>query len=518
MTYVFRNNTIERFFRGNFQFSGYDDFSAVPQADEYVWWYQVPIKYNVEQLIAEVETYKNKLEWIVEQIGNNPMQILTLECVYYPKINISDQRLESVIRQFNDFAWALEKEKSNVKVIDFSIFLNQFSEEEWIDWKFYFMSQMIINPRLSAKFIEWYAEQLRIIQLKRKKCLVLDLDNTLWGGVLGEDGVSGIRIDGDYPGKAYHYWQESIKELAQKGVILAICSKNNKSDVEELFSVRSMPLSLTDFVVAKINWDDKATNLKSIADELNIGLDSIVFIDDNPSERELIKQQLPMVAVPDWPHQPYELPIFYEKLVNQYFAVYSLTNEDVKKTEQYRQNASRKQLQMQYTNIEDFLKSLEMQLTIKPASELSIPRIAQMTQKTNQFNLTTRRYSEADINKLLSDNARIYTLSVSDRFGDNGITGLIIITKDAEIDTLLLSCRILGKGIEFAFVREVLKTIGVKTLSATYIPTDKNIQVSDFYDRVGFTLQSEDINGKKKYIADTENLDLSIKEYYQILK
>lgn len=514
MTYVFRNNTIERMLDGDYQFSGYDDYGVVPKAEAYLWWYQVPVKMNREQLAAEVESYAHRLLWVVGQIGDKPLLVLTLECMYDVRTNMSDRRLANAIETFNNTAWSLAAEKKNIKVVDSGKFLQQYPSNEWIDWKFYFISQMIINPRLKGAFSTWFAEQQRALVLQRKKCLVLDLDNTLWGGVLGEDGINGIQVDGDYPGKAFHLWNEGLKELMNDGVILAICSKNNESDVEALFAAREMPLKMEDFACKRINWKDKATNIREIAQELNIGLDSMVFVDDNPTERELIRQQLPMVSVPEWPAQPYELPTFYAQLVKEYFSVYTLTEEDRKKTEQYRQNANRAQLQAQYTDMTDFLRSLDIQLTIAPATEITIPRIAQMTQKTNQFNLTTKRYTESDIRTLLANGAQIWTLAVADRFGDNGITGLMIVTNGGEVDTLLLSCRILGKGIEKAFVKTVLSKLEINEIRAKYIPTEKNGQVSDFWNRIGMReLESE---GVKEYSAKIADLDLTIKDYYKI--
>ena len=514
MTYVFRNNTIERFFGEGYVFSGYDDYAAVPEAEKYVWWYQVPIKFNREQLIAEVDSYAQRLQWAVQQIGQKPLLIISLECLYDAPVNTSDPRLADAITAFNQLVWALAAEKPNVQVIDFGAFLKQYAASEWIDWKFYHLSQMVLNPRLSGDFKKWFAAQERARALQRKKCLVLDLDNTLWGGVLGEEGISGIQVDGDYPGKAFHYWQEGLKELGREGVILAICSKNNQADVEELFRVREMPLKLEDFACMRIDWNDKAANIRAIAEDLNIGLDSMVFVDDNPTERELIRQQLPMVAVPEWPSQPYELPAFYLQLVREYFAVYTLTDEDKKKTEQYRQNASRAQAQAQFTNMEDFLRSLEMELTIAEATDVTIPRIAQMTQKTNQFNLTTKRYTEDDIRAMLTDGAKIWTLAVRDKFGDNGITGLMIVAKEGEVDTLLMSCRVLGKGIEEAFVKTVLGRLEMPVLHAKYIPTEKNGQVAEFWNRIGMReLENEKV---KEYEARIANLDLTIKDYYKI--
>ncbi len=518
MTHVFRNNTIERFLQGEYTFSGYDDFSAVPEADSYLWWYQVPIKYNRDQLVAEVESYAQRLLWAVDQIGDKPLLVLTLECVHDVNSNISDRRLVRAIEAFNSTAWNLAATKANIQVVDFGTFLNQYPAHERIDWKFYFLSQMILNPRLAGDFRKWLDEQRRALALKRKKCLVLDLDNTLWEGVLGEDGIDGIQVDGDYPGKAYHYWQEGLKELERNGVILAICSKNNQTDVEALFAAREMPLSLKDFACTRINWNDKATNIREIAQELNIGLDSMVFVDDNPTERELIRQQLPMVSVPEWPGQPYELPLFYTRLVNEYFSVYTLTDEDKQKTEQYRQNANRAQAQAQFTDMEDFLRSLEMKLTIAPATDVTIPRVAQMTQKTNQFNLTTKRYTESDIRSLLDNGAQIWTLAVADRFGDNGITGLMILIPEGgwTIDTLLMSCRVLGKGIEEAFFKSVISRYN-GVLTAQYIPTAKNEQVAEFYERMGMKLERTIDGGMKEYSAQIETLDTTIKDYYKII-
>ena len=518
MTYVFRNNTVERFFGEGYVFSGYDDYAAVPKAEKYVWWYQVPIKFNREQLIAEVESYAQRLQWVLTQIEQKPILIISLECLYDAPVNMSDRRLVDAISAFNRLAWSLAAEKPNVQVIDFGAFLKQYAASEWIDWKFYHLSQMVLNPRLSGDFRKWYAEQERACTLKRKKCLVLDLDNTLWGGVLGEDGISGIQVDGDYPGKAYHLWQEGLKELGREGVILTICSKNNLTDVEELFKVREMPLRLEDFACMRIDWNDKAANIRAIAQDLNIGLDSMVFVDDNPTERELIRQQLPMVAVPEWPAQPYDLPSFYAQLVKDCFSVYMLTEEDMKKTEQYRQNANRALAQAKYTNMEDFLRSLDMELTIAEATDVTIPRIAQMTQKTNQFNLTTKRYTEGDIRAMLANEAKIWTLAVRDKFGDNGITGLIIVTRQGEVDTLLLSCRVLGKGIEEAFVKAVLKRWCMPVVRAKYIPTEKNGQVAEFWDRIGFRESKvSGREGEKEYEAKIADLDLSVKDYYRIL-
>lgn len=521
MRFVFRNNTIERFFDATYAFSGYDDISVVPKdAEAYVWFYQSPVKYDQMVLVDEIKGYVEKIGFVLNQIESGKTFIaFTMDCFYSAPLTDDDSRLKTAIAEYNLSLYEFERQHSNVKVIDITEFTRHYSEEELIDWKFYFISQMGMNPKLHKEFKIWFAKKLEGIALKRKKCLVLDLDNTLWGGVLGEDGIDGIKIGGDYPGKAFLYWQESIKQLSKCGVILAVCSKNNEADVFEAWEKNPYNiLHKEDFSAWRINWEDKASNIKAIANELNIGLDSFVFIDDNPTERELIRQVLPMVGVPDFPEQPYMLPLFFKKIVFDYFKVYSITEEDKNKTEQYKANAARSQAAASYADFETFLKSLNLQLTIESANEYNIPRIAQMTQKTNQFNLTTKRYTDSDIKGFVSNGWKIWCISVADKFGDNGITGCIMID-GVKIDSLLLSCRILGKGIETAFVKRVLKILkesGVQELEARYIPTAKNSQVKEFWELCGFSCSKEEKFGEKDYLLDLSKADLSIQDYYHI--
>lgn len=519
--FVFRNNTVERFFPKDYVFSGYDDISSIPaDVEGYVWFYQVPIKYEQDVLEAEIDGYTQKLGYVLSQIDvAKQIVVITMERLYAVPFTDDDHRLKSAISGYNESLYVFAEQYHNLKVIDFGEFCRQYPIQELIDWKFYFISQMGINPALHKAFKEWFARKMDSIALKRKKCLVLDLDNTLWGGVLGEDGIDGIKIGGDYPGKAFLYFQEALLQLSHNGVILTICSKNNEQDVLDAWDKNPfLILKKEHFATYRINWTDKATNIKEMAEELNIGLDSFVFVDDNPTERELIRQMLPMVEVPEFPMQPYELPLFFKQLVDDYFKVYSVTEEDKKKTEQYKANAARAQAQHSFTDFGAFLESLNIQMTIEAANEFNIPRIAQMTQKTNQFNLTTKRYTDADVKGFLSNGWKIWCLGVADKFGDNGITGCIMVKPDGDIDTMLLSCRILGKGIEFAFVKKVLdilKNEGVKGLTASYIPTAKNAQVADFYDKCGFLLVSEQ-GGTKEYTLNLADAEMKIEEYYHI--
>ena len=340
--------------------------------------------------------------------------------------------------------------------------------------------------------------------------------------MLGEDGIEGIQLGEDYPGCCYRFFQEYLLELGRNGIILTVCSKNNEVDVLSAWNDHpEMVLRKEHFVAWRINWKNKADNIKEIATELNIGLDSIVFVDDNPTERELVKQLLPTVSVPDFPGNPYLFSPFSCFLTRNYFRAYRLTEEDTTKVKQYKDNVERVRSRGQFVDFESYLKSLEIELSIELMDEFNIVRMAQMTQKTNQFNLTTRRYTETDIREFVTNGGRVWGLRVKDRFGDNGLTGLMIVTinqGEAMIDSLLLSCRILGKNIEDIFVRytlSLLKLEGIRTIHAMYIPTVKNGQVKDFYDKIGLRLV-ENKEGTCYYSGDLSELNLSLSKIYKL--
>lgn len=526
MTFVFRNQTVEPFLGyDGVTYSGYDDISVVPEdVDRYIWFYQVPVNADSVQLAQEIDSYCDKLDIVLAAANNHkPFIIFSLVNLFPLRLSGDETALDEAIGAFNRHAQQLSRQHTQVKWVDFSEFTLRYDADALINWKYYLMSQTLLNPKLVHEFQEWWQRIERELSLNRKKCLVLDLDNTLWGGVLGEDGIDGIQLGGEYPGRAFSYWQRSLLELSRNGLILAICSKNNEADVLEAWEKNpAMVLKREHFSAIRINWRDKATNMRELADELNIGLDSMVFVDDSPSERELVKQLLPEVEVPDFPLKPYELMPFFKSLVEKYFRIYTITSEDRSKAEQYRANAQRNAEQARFVDLESYLYSLDIQLDVKPANEHNLPRIAQMTQKTNQFNLTTRRYAEADVHQRLDAGWRIYCVSASDRFGDNGITGTIFLEPlddtTVNIDTLLLSCRILGKGIEEAFVKTVfnlLRLDGYRKITADYIPTAKNGQTADFYDRMGMTFVGTGDDGTRHYEMALNDV-FEIKNCYNI--
>ena len=332
-----------------------------------------------------------------------------------------------------------------------------------------------------------------------RKCLVLDCDGTLWGGIIGEDGLDGIHIGPDWPGREYLEFQKAILELYEQGIILTINSKNNLDDVMQVLNVHpQMLLREKHFASIQANWDPKPQNMDRIARQINIGLDSMVFVDDNPAERQLMRQALPEVEVLELPDNP----ALYARTLHEtsFFARASLTEEDKNRGQIYAAQRQRDRFQQSCATLEEFLKSLEMVVSIRPAGRDDIKRVAQLTQRTNQFNLTTRRYTEADIAAMTQNpDWRIYTLGLKDKFGDNGMVGLALVETRAQfwrVDTFLMSCRVIGRQAEDALVDRICRDAaeaGCESISAEYIPTAKNNLVAGFWDKMGFGRQNSDV-------------------------
>jgi FkbH-like protein len=523
--YIFRNYTVEPFFRETSAvFSGYEDISGTDIiADEFIWFYLQPYSVNNKSITDKINLYEKMLQMVISKSDkSHRFFIFTMQSLYKIRYQTSVCAVENAIIRYNGTIYQLAANNSHVKVIDIRYFTRSYAEVDIIDWKYYLVSQMPMNPKLGSAFEAWFRKQLDYVDMKRKKCIVTDLDNTLWKGVIGEDGIEGIMIGGDYPGNVYKMFQEYLLELSNNGIMLAICSKNNEEDVLEVWEKHPENLiGKANIVACKINWENKVENIKQIASELNIGADSIVFIDDSPYEREMVRKMLPEVSVPEFPDQPFQIPSFIKSLTDSFFSAYKLLPDDYIKVQQYKENEQRKQFQSQFDDYESYLRSLETELTIEKLNDCNLPRLAQLTQKTNQFNLTSRRYSETDIRRIADEGGWVYGLKVKDRFGDNGLTGLIIITLDdkkAVIDTFLLSCRILGRQIEVAFLQYMLvkmKALGIRDIEASFIATSKNAQTSDFYSACGFEIkrQNQDI---KIYGLDLMNVSYSISGNYSI--
>jgi FkbH-like protein len=326
------------------------------------------------------------------------------------------------------------------------------------------------------------------------KCLVLDLDNTVWGGVVGDDGVHGIVLgQGSTEGEAFVAFQQYARDLSKRGIILAVCSKNDEANALAPFEQHpDMVLKRSDIACFVANWEDKATNIRRIAETLNIGIDSLVFVDDNPFERNLVRRELPMVGIPEIPEEP----ALVARCVADagYFEGLTLTAEDRARAAQYQANAARASLSSNVTDMGAYLASLEMSLVWGRFDEIGVPRIAQLINKSNQFNLTTRRYGEDDVRHVMADAGAVgLQLRLIDRFGDNGMIAVLILRfsgTDAIIDTWLMSCRVLGRKVEEAslalLVREA-SAMGATRLLGEYRPTAKNGMVEKHYEKLGFS-------------------------------
>jgi FkbH-like protein len=373
----------------------------------------------------------------------------------------------------------------------------------WHSPTYWHHAKQEIAPAAAPMYGELVARLIGALQGRSAKCLVLDLDNTLWGGVVGDDGLDGIVVgQGTASGEAYVAFQDYCRELSRRGVILAVCSKNDEANALEPFdSHPDMLLRRSDIACFVANWTDKAANIRQIAEELNIGLDSLVFVDDNPFERNLIRRELPMVAVPEVTEDPVS---FIAAIADGgFFEALSITEEDRERTAQYQGNRAREVLRSSSTDLESYLRGLEMQLVWRRFDQIGLSRIVQLINKSNQFNLTTRRYTEQDVAAVMDDPTTFgLQLRLLDRFGDNGVIAIVIgrlqENKDLLIDTWLMSCRVLGRQVEpttLNLIAAEAQRLGARNLIGEYIPTRKNAMVKDHYVKLGFTATETTADG-----------------------
>ncbi|MFD0680776.1 MULTISPECIES: HAD-IIIC family phosphatase [unclassified Paenibacillus] len=469
------------------------------------------------------EETKKSLKSLYELIATKTKSLLAINTFIPPFYNeaglirsVQDRYHQMLL--LNQFVrdYAVEH-SSRFFLMDWEHMIRQIGEQESIDYRYWYTSKAPFKSSFQSLYALEITKIVRALKGKTKKCILLDCDNTLWGGVVGEDGIEGIKLDSNhYPGKAYYDFQKSVLNLIKRGVMVGLVSKNNEEDVWEVLS--SHPdclIKKSDLAVWRINWNQKDENIASIIKQLNIGEDSIVFVDDNPMECEIVRRLLPEVRVLQVPEKLYEYPnILYKEGL---FDKITASQEDQDRTKMYQDETARKSEQSKYSNLEQFLSSLELQAIIHPAKTNEIQRIAQLTQKTNQFNVSTRRYSEEEIKNLTEYPNCVYSLRVQDKFGDYGLTGVFIAKLSQNIgyiDTYLLSCRVLGRNVELAFIHQCMNDIeqmfGIKTWEASYVPTKKNQQVSDFWDRIGFdlekTIDDEKVYGLIKPKRKVENI------------
>lgn len=381
----------------------------------------------------------------------------------------------------------------------------------WHDPALWTRSKQEVSPRAAPVGGELVARVLAAQQGKSYKALVLDLDNTIWGGVIGDDGLDGIVLGQGSPlGEGFVAVQGYAKELGRRGVILAVASKNDEANALEPFEKHpEMVLRRGDIAAFRADWNDKAANIRAIAKDLNIGLDAIVFLDDNPFERSLVREELPMVAVPEIPEDPALVP---RALADAgYFEAVAVTSEDLERNQLYQSNRTREQFKAGTTDIESYLRGLDMRLIWRRLDRVGLQRTVQLINKTNQFNLTTRRYTEEDVVAVMEDDHAFgLQLRLTDRFGDNGIIAIVIgrlqaPNGDLVIDTWLMSCRVLGRQVEpttLNLIAAEAKRLGAVRLIGEYVPTPKNGMVKDHYKRLGMTVTERQPDGRSRSVLD----------------
>jgi FkbH-like protein len=449
---------------------------------------------TAEQVVSAVARVSGEIRNCIEacrSLSGCHLVVHTFEVPFRATNGIMDwQRHDgqtAAFREINQRIAKLPAEYPGVYLLDYDGLIAETGRTGWHSELNWASSRLPLSaealPRLAAEWLRF----LHPLTGRSCKALAVDLDNTLWGGVIGEDGINGIRLDGEYPGVAFVNLQRAILDLHQRGILLAICSKNSAADALRVLEEHpAMLLRPGHFAAMRINWSDKADNLRAIADELNIGIEAIAFLDDNPVERAWVRSQEPDVTVIDLPDEPIE----YARTLREaaVFERLTVSAEDRERNRYYSEQRQRENLKREGASLEDFYRSLSTAVEIAPVTAATMARVAQLTQKTNQFNLTTKRYSPQEIAAMAADPGwSVYTLAVRDRFGDNGVAGVAIVRERStthEIDTFLLSCRVIGRTVEtamLAYLARKARDSGAVTLTGEFRPTKKNAPAQELY-------------------------------------
>ncbi|MDN3676840.1 HAD-IIIC family phosphatase [Flavobacterium paronense] len=451
---------------------------------------------------------------------------LDAKIIYYNYTEIDDAVFGSyALKTESSFLFQLRKlnfelmqfatENANFYLCDLSTIQNQIGKSNFFQSSIYINTEMVLSLDALPLIASRTLNIIESLNGNFKKCVILDLDNTIWGGIIGDDGIENIQIGSLGIGKAFSEFQYWIKKLKSRGIIIAVCSKNTESVAKEPFEKHpDMVLRLDDISVFIANWENKADNIRQIQNILNIGFDSMVFLDDNPFERNIVRENIPGITVPELPEDPADYLEYLYTL--NLFETVSFSGEDTERTKMYQIEAKRANIQQKFTNEEDFLKSLNMVSLVEPFNKFNNPRVAQLSQRSNQFNLRTIRYTDADIEKVcLSDQHFTFTFTLEDKYGDNGLICVIILKQEMEhtlfVDTWFMSCRVLKRTME-NFVLNTLVNFGLEhnftTLKGEYIPTPKNEMVANHYENLGFQkaahfweLDLKNYSNKKTYIS-----------------
>jgi len=416
------------------------------------------------------------------------------------------------IRQINMGLNELAGAYRDIYVLDYDSLAAGYGRDRWHDERMRLTTRFPIAADAMPTLANEWLRFLCPIAGRICKVLVTDLDQTLWGGVIGEDGIDGIRLDDQYPGAAYVAVQKALLDLQRRGIVLAIASKNNREDAMEALSKHpNMLLRPGHFVAERINWGEKCDSIREIAAELNLGLDAVAFMDDNPIERERVRSVLPEVTVLELPANP----LAYVPLIQDCpeFQRLRLSEEDSQRTVHYQEQRQRQEILRSADTVEEFFRSLDQQVEISPVTSANVTRVAQLTQKTNQFNATTRRYTELQISEMAArPDYGVFAVRVKDRLGDNGLTGVMITRIEGErceIDAFLLSCRVMSRMVEtamLAFLVQRCRTLELQVIEGSIIPSAKNGPVRDLYQRHGFQPAEGDSGGRWKLAIDAANI------------
>lgn len=440
-----------------------------------------------EDLLAKV---KSEISLLFNLVREVPFVLFNLfSSIPFTYQFLQPHRLDSLVAELNQFVQ--QQAPSNIQLVNLDKLYAQLSLEQALDLRNYYSAKALYKPDFFKRYALHIEPALRATLGRIKKVLIFDCDNTLWGGILGEDGADKLKMSArEHAGVPFNAVQSLALQLRNEGVLLGLCSKNNPQDVDEVLKKHpDMQIRDEHVVIKKVNWQDKSTNLREIAKELNIGLDSLVFVDDSDFEVNLIREQLPEVKVYQVPKKGYLYPDLLQQIAAAFYTPF-ITDEDRKKSGMYKQQIARETAKNQFGNLEDYLRSMEIKLSLFEDDPELIGRMSQMTLKTNQFNLTTKRYTETEMRTFVeSSDFKVIAMGVKDKFGDNGITGLAILKLEPGrviIDSLLMSCRVIGRNIELKFLDYLVSLVDRDLIQASYRPSLKNQQVADFYQNVGF--------------------------------
>jgi FkbH-like protein len=429
-----------------------------------------------------------------------------------------------IVASYNAGLRELARGSAHAVVVDVESLIETAGAELWHDPRLWYLGRIRLSAYAHTLLALEYASFIAAWRGDLRKCVVLDLDNTLWGGIIGEDGMTGIQLGQEGIGLAFVEFQRELLYLQQKGILLAVCSRNDPEDAYEVIRKHpAMVLREEHFAAFQINWNDKAENIREIARRIGIGVDSLVFIDDSPVERKRVRDAIPEVAVPEWPEDPCDYRRALCRVAGEHFLKFDLTEDDRRRAETYHARTERKRLAESAGDLEEFFWSLQMKLTIGTVDGETLPRVSQLTQKTNQFNLTARRYTESELAAISAEEGcRIYWLKLEDRFGKDGIVGVLILRRESmerwHIDTFLLSCRVIGRTVEEALlgcaVRH-LKELGATCITGEYIPTGKNGMVAHLYDKLDFTRIDSDGN-RTRWALDLNQKSMVVPKWFKI--